>query len=47
MKREFIYVPIPEGKKVTGVFNDARSPSQQAVKKFLDKILPEFHFSGL
>ena len=47
MKRESIYVPIPEGKKVTGVINDARSPSQQAVKKVLGKILPEAHITEL
>jgi hypothetical protein len=47
MKREFVYVPILEGKKVTGLINGARSPSQQAVKKILDKILPEAYIAEL
>ena len=42
---KLILEPIPsplciaEGKKVTGVINDGRSPSQQAVKNILGKIL--------
>jgi hypothetical protein len=34
MEEEFIYVPIPEGKKVTGVINDARLPSRKLRRKF-------------